>query len=513
MRPSVRVGDKTIMNQEKRECAYPDCTREPFVTLQNLEGGEYCIFHCPTESKPIGLFNAGLAEYLRDIEKKDLEYDFRGFVFVGDVDLGKYYQIEISHNGKRVMKRISRLRPYWGAEFRKEALFIRTVFHGEVSFWGAIFHEEVYFTEAQFHRGVSFDKAEFHKGVSFAAADFRRGVSFNNAEFHKGAGFTAADFRRRADMFPECMKGEIYFADSNLEDISLTSLNLDKSAWIDFTGARLRNTIIRRQDMEGHILQERKRDFSAAREIYLLLKNNFHGLGRYDDESWAFTQEKEMERKTFLHFRKEHKERELGNRWTNRGARDCLYSIWLELECTARYLRERCSQGSWKRIDRLLSHLASLLADPITHLRDDVSAFVSFAESYRRERIGDVGHGEALYALCFYLKYPAKYLGSTALKYLYGWGERPFRIFLWCGLTILVSSLVYSLGEVVGRDGTLLQSYWGNLYFSGITFTSLGYGDYYPVGGTRFWAFLESFLGVFFIALFVFSFARRTGGR
>jgi len=49
--------------------------------------------------------------------------------------------------------------------------------------------------------------------------------------------------------------------------------------------------------------------------------------------------------------------------------------------------------------------------------------------------------------------------------------------------------------------------------FGKLGFTALGYGDYSPEGGARFWAFLESFLGIFFIALFVFSFARRTAGR
>jgi len=75
----------------------------------------------------------------------------------------------------------------------------------------------------------------------------------------------------------------------------------------------------------------------------------------------------------------------------------------------------------------------------------------------------------------------------------------------------LLSSL--SWGDIVARDGFFVESYLGRLYFSGVTFTALGYGDYSPEGGARFWAFLESFLGIFFIALFVFSFARRTAGR
>ena len=51
--------------------------------------------------------------------------------------------------------------------------------------------------------------------------------------------------------------------------------------------------------IENHILQEKMKQFSKAKEIYLLLKNKFHSIGQYDDESWAFQKEKDMERKSY----------------------------------------------------------------------------------------------------------------------------------------------------------------------------------------------------------------------
>ena len=99
------------------------------------------------------------------------------------------------------------------------------------------------------------------------------------------------------------MKSQVVFEEAILQNISLTPLNLDKNAWIDFTRATLGNTEIRRAYIEGHIIQELKKDFPKAKETYLLLTNNFHSLGRYDDESWAFKKEKDMERKSYFHFR------------------------------------------------------------------------------------------------------------------------------------------------------------------------------------------------------------------
>ena len=47
------------------------------------------------------------------------------------------------------------------------------------------------------------------------------------------------------------------------------------------------------------------------------------------------------------------------------------------------------------------------------------------------------------------------------------------------------------------------------LYFSVVTFTTLGYGDYVPIGVSRVASALEAFTGSFTIALFVVVFVRK----
>jgi uncharacterized protein YjbI with pentapeptide repeats len=51
------------------------------------------------------------------------------------------------------------------------------------------------------------------------------------------------------------------------------------------------------------------------------------------------------------------------------------------------------------------------------------------------------------------------------------------------------------------------------LYMSGVTFTTLGYGDIHPVGLVRFLAIMEAGIGASLMALFVFSFTRRNAQR
>lgn len=46
--------------------------------------------------------------------------------------------------------------------------------------------------------------------------------------------------------------------------------------------------------------------YDYAREAYLLLKNNFNQIGRYEDASWAYVKEQQMERKAYYGEAREH---------------------------------------------------------------------------------------------------------------------------------------------------------------------------------------------------------------
>ena len=54
-----------------------------------------------------------------------------------------------------------------------------------------------------------------------------------------------------------------------------------------------------------------------------------------------------------------------------------------------------------------------------------------------------------------------------------------------------------------GLDGSLLTRFANSLYYSTITATNTGYGDIVPIGYSRFFAALQSFVELFLFALFV----------
>lgn len=69
---------------------------------------------------------------------------------------------------------------------------------------------------------------------------------------------------------------------------------------------------------------------------------------------------------------------------------------------------------------------------------------------------------------------------------------------------------VFEMLENSNFDANFLISKFGNtLYFTIITFTTVGYGDIIPLNWMKMAVSLESFLGVFFTSSFVVSLSRR----
>ncbi|MFH1614438.1 MAG: pentapeptide repeat-containing protein [Planctomycetota bacterium] len=97
-------------------------------------------------------------------------------------------------------------------------------------------------------------------------------------------------------------------------------------------------------------------------------------------------------------------------------------------------------------------------------------------------------------------------------RYLFGYGERPIRIIV-AGFIIIVAC-----GFYYTRWGTLLYlgkthqpTLLDGLYFSTITFTTLGFGDLYPGFDdmTRYVAMAEALAGACLIAMFIVCLAKR----
>jgi hypothetical protein len=141
----------------------------------------------------------------------------------------------------------------------------------------------------------------------------------------------------------------------------------------------------------------------------------------------------------------------------------------------------------------------------------------------------EAGAGWAAYRECVMLRHDLyrqrqwrRWLGSYALDVLWGYGERPSRLMA-CALAfcVLCAACYFFMGIRAGErciagTGSLptVEHVFECLYFSVVTFNTVGYGDVTPCGvASRAVAALEAFAGVFTMGLFVTANVRKLDGR
>jgi len=97
------------------------------------------------------------------------------------------------------------------------------------------------------------------------------------------------------------------------------------------------------------------------------------------------------------------------------------------------------------------------------------------------------------------------WLDSMLFNWLWGYGERPWRL----ALGMLVA--IFGFGTLqFALDGLPGHGWWEHVYFSGVTFASIGYGDLVPHGPLpRVLAVLEGLLGITFLGMLIASASKK----
>jgi len=103
----------------------------------------------------------------------------------------------------------------------------------------------------------------------------------------------------------------------------------------------------------------------------------------------------------------------------------------------------------------------------------------------------------------------AFWLDAVMFNWLWGYGERPWRLAMTMLATMFAfGTLQYWLDGIPGSD------WWTHLYFSGITFLTIGHGDLVPVEGIpRLLVVLEGIMGLTFIGLLIASATKKIMNR
>ncbi|MBV9887583.1 MAG: pentapeptide repeat-containing protein [Acidobacteria bacterium] len=101
-----------------------------------------------------------------------------------------------------------------------------------------------------------------------------------------------------------------------------------------------------------------------------------------------------------------------------------------------------------------------------------------------------------------------EWLRSLVLRTVIGYGEKPARVMWLGGLGILGYALIYQQTGAI-HDRSFISC----LYFSAVTFTTIGYGDLAPHGVFRLVAASEGLFGILLCGLFLFCLGRKSVGR
>lgn len=177
----------------------------------------------------------------------------------------------------------------------------------------------------------------------------------------------------------------------------------------------------------------------------------------------------------------------------------------------------RHSPKSWTRLRR--SHAAFMpFRIPPRRSFDEAADKISRGEAVRR--LGETldflqEHSEDRYSRrqAAELKYQRALAESpgtiiTALIFLTGALVKPMRIVGLAAATIFLFSIAYFYGDL--RFGQVkVETFCEALYFSGLTFTTIGYGDITPMGFARILAVLEGLFGIVLSSALVVSLVRR----
>jgi len=470
------------LNKEKilsNICPIKDCGRPTH------KESKYCIFHASAEEKTERDFKRKLREHVKKIKKDGDDYNFEKFIFIGDIDFKKDLNITVFENVNFRKTIFNGLATFKEVSFKAGAYFTWTIFNGPscffnsifeagANFTGAIFKKVAFFSDANFEAATKFTGATFKENAYFTFATFKGYAAFDETNFEGDVSFdiikllTYLDFNRtkvfpgkKLSIYVNNGKNNIYFQGAYLENACL-NFELCEDIFIDFTDALLKNTKIVKSRIENHILQEKEKEFSKAKEIYLILKNNFHSIGRYDDESWAFKKEKDMDRlsQSFPYYKADLK---------NKGKKEKHpFLQWIQ-------------KGNFKNWI--------------------ISAFWNMIYGYG-ERPGSVVKTSVVIIILFALSFSLIGIGKPEIIELKGTG-----IYQNSGNIVDLAIKGFS-------ENSEIRNFPDSLYFSLITFTTLGYGDFRPLEGLgRFLAGSEAFIGALMMALFVYTFARRTGGR
>jgi len=179
----------------------------------------------------------------------------------------------------------------------------------------------------------------------------------------------------------------------------------------------------------------------------------------------------------------------------------------------------------------VIQERAAFKAHKEKRLEESLDYFEQSEEVYRNLRKLSEARGHFEHAGYFFHKemvmrrfqlspYSFKRMISRLVDLFCGYGEKPMNVIFFSLFVIFSSAILFFFvgiqngGEFAAFStdnpaSNNMMHFFNAMYFSVVTFTTLGYGDISPVGFSRLIAATEAFIGSFTLALFVVVFVKK----
>ena len=293
----------------------------------------------------------------------------------------------------------------------------------------------------------------------------------------------------RSRWTPELTEAAIRFLQGNPTEIEIPTMELDGETYLDLRGIRIEQT-----QLDGMVIRNVNLRWSTIRDV------SFKGAKLVDcNLSQAGFSECYFRRTVFQNcdmINAKFDSSDFSNARIDASRID--FATFKDCEIALRDIRFRADANpqALARVCRNLKLNAISMgrfadASDLAYMEKTYDRHVLYQQAFapKSER-----SGVRLKAIAFWLD-------AILFNWLWGYGERPGRL----ALAILVvvfgfGTLQYALNGIPG------SGWWEHIYFSGITFVSVGYGDLVPVEALpRALAVLEGVTGITFLGLLIAS--------
>jgi uncharacterized protein YjbI with pentapeptide repeats len=495
----------------------------------------YCVFHMPVEEKEeAGVSEAEVKhELLRKISSPgERRKQFRGAVF-RDLDLGHAvleaednHPIDLSHarfegsvdlshtdvyqplllEGARIGDRLWMTK----AEFESYCNLRDVTFEGFEDGKDAFFHGPVFFERSRFAGAGTYEEYEQFVG-SFDGAVFEEKVSFDHAGL-EGRLDMRETYIEKA-LFHSTRLDVLFLGSAEVRQIFLTAVRtVEDEAYVSFAQAHIAGGVLN----QPYFVEDGEVRYPDEAVYYNFERARIGDIGLKSDQDgrlfeYVYLLEAEFDGFDFREY-----EGYLEPGWDLHRYEGPLLK---EGNIRGKLTRDREEEPAGREMTYLRARKG---AEANGYDRAASAFFINQKRERRYRHLAGAKDGDR--SLGVRVKSLAEYAGNRLMGAISGHGERPWRV-IGSSLSVIVAcALLYPLlGGINSADnGILTYASSGSfieaadvigqsLYFSTTTFTTLGFGDLYPVGRpAQLLAGFESLTGALLVALLVFVLGKRS---